>query len=554
MEINYTHLLDELDIWATEGLKSRFWVRDDDAVSYTKQIQNLFEIFRSVHARIAIAVIPKHVEESLANYLQKENCCAWQHGWSHDYHKFGEFGEERPLELMIEEALNGKSIMNNLFGLSGWQKVFVPPHQMLSLSFKARIHQLGYLGISAGNPLTPKLKDILEVNVTLDLMDWDKRRVLNSEEICQKLLSELQARRYGKVPFYMPLGILTHHLAFDTRGWQELSKLIDTIYSHPAVKFEHADELFFKKITYEITQEAYSSSSIITVKNSKPSVTMVVTSCGRYDLLRRTLSSFFKFNTYPLYDIIVIEDGRLYDIPNDLLLDNRISFIATCHRVGQIKAIDQAYKHVNTEYIFHCEDDWEFFAPGFIEKSLEVLMSNEKIIQVWLRALNDTSGHPIHAKKLYAGNVEYKVLDTNYGGEKNGIWHGFSFNPGLKRNSDYQMLGSYGNLDPQNKLIYWEIESEISKYYFEKGYVAAILADNSGKGYCKHIGNNQHVTEAFTIISIIRLVYLRLKTPGFNKRQTVFIIIKYFKHKLKELKLLSLKKSSNLSNQVTKGK
>ena len=32
----------------------------------------------------------------------------------------------------------------------------------------------------------------------------------------------------------------------------------------------------------------------------------------------------------------------------------------------QVPAIDQAYSLVETEWVFHCEDDWEFTKPGFI--------------------------------------------------------------------------------------------------------------------------------------------------------------------------------------------
>ena len=34
--------------------------------------------------------------------------------------------------------------------------------------------------------------------------------------------------------------------------------------------------------------------------------------------------------------------------------------------IGQCKSIDKAYELVDTEYIFHCEDDWEFTSPNFI--------------------------------------------------------------------------------------------------------------------------------------------------------------------------------------------
>ena len=60
--------------------------------------------------------------------------------------------------------------------------------------------------------------------------------------------------------------------------------------------------------------------------------------------------------------------------------------------MGQVAAIDRAYGGVTSEYIFHCEDDWEFHATGLIEKSKVILENNPSILQVWLRGLADTNG------------------------------------------------------------------------------------------------------------------------------------------------------------------
>jgi len=38
-------------------------------------------------------------------------------------------------------------------------------------------------------------------------------------------------------------------------------------------------------------------------------VSLVITSCGRFDLLERTLDSFFKYNTYPIKEVIITEDS-----------------------------------------------------------------------------------------------------------------------------------------------------------------------------------------------------------------------------------------------------
>ena len=42
-----------------------------------------------------------------------------------------------------------------------------------------------------------------------------------------------------------------------------------------------------------------------------PGVTLVITSCGRESLLHKTCESFAHFNTYPLNEVILIEDGGL---------------------------------------------------------------------------------------------------------------------------------------------------------------------------------------------------------------------------------------------------
>lgn len=38
-------------------------------------------------------------------------------------------------------------------------------------------------------------------------------------------------------------------------------------------------------------------------------ITFVLTSCGRNDLLEKTLDSFFKWNTYPIERYIISEDS-----------------------------------------------------------------------------------------------------------------------------------------------------------------------------------------------------------------------------------------------------
>jgi hypothetical protein len=130
----------------------------------------------------------------------------------------------------------------------------------------------------------------------------------------------------------------------------------------------------------------------------------VITSCGRFDLLYRTLDSFFKQNTYKhINQIIIIDDSgnaekafRAIDsMVKELYSHFEIRILINEVNIGQVKSIDLAYSYVQNPYIFHLEDDWEFYGHGFIEESMAILENYSWIITVWLRSHDDTNGHPI---------------------------------------------------------------------------------------------------------------------------------------------------------------
>ena len=96
-------------------------------------------------------------------------------------------------------------------------------------------------------------------------------------------------------------------------------------------------------------------------------LTVIIQSANRPENLKSTLSTFFKYNTYPLKKIVAINDGPMDEEFEKVVKQYpNITWIMTNMRVGQIAAIDQAYKHIDTEYYFHTEDDWDYLRPGFI--------------------------------------------------------------------------------------------------------------------------------------------------------------------------------------------
>lgn len=210
-------------------------------------------------------------------------------------------------------------------------------------------------------------------------------------------------------------------------------------------------------------------------------VTVILTSCGRFDLLRRTLESFFIHNTYDIADFYIYEDSGL-PVPDSLKTDYPfIKWFEPTFRTGQIVALDTLWRAVETEYAFTQEDDWECIAPGFIEASMAILEKYPNITQVWLRDRNDANGHPVE----WSENLSFGIMKSNHG-----LWTGHCWNPSLKRKADYDRIAPYGKHTQFMRKSPWKAESDIGKIYARMGYKAAMLPTP----YIKHIGDGRHVS------------------------------------------------------------
>ena len=211
-------------------------------------------------------------------------------------------------------------------------------------------------------------------------------------------------------------------------------------------------------------------------------ITTVITSCGRTKLLERTLASFTKFADLKT-DIFIIEDSPKTE---DQLATVRLARnydaipIINTENLGQIKSIDKAYSFVETPYIFHIENDWEFLKPGFLSDSLLILEADKSILQVWLRGLTDTNGHPVEKGDYVVNGVRFRYMETLALG---GNWHGFSWNPGLRRKADYDLVKPFEQFIKPNDFNALT-ECRIGQKYFDLGFRAVILLET----YCKHIG------------------------------------------------------------------
>lgn len=216
-------------------------------------------------------------------------------------------------------------------------------------------------------------------------------------------------------------------------------------------------------------------------------MTVIFFSCRRTELLKQSVASFVKNNSYPIDEYIIVNDSADKKIHQKLreYFDGAI-FVFNEKNVGLIESVDLGYRHIKTEYFFHCEDDWCVIKDGYIENSLKIMLANPMIEEVWPQVMN---AHPVDSQLYHADNIEYKLIQENYEKGKNGFndfaWHGFTTAIGVKRMSDYNKVGPYAAIPWQGTI--WHREQAIGEAYHRLGYRAAVLLDN----HAQNIGYGQ---------------------------------------------------------------
>ncbi len=205
-------------------------------------------------------------------------------------------------------------------------------------------------------------------------------------------------------------------------------------------------------------------------------LTIIVTSCDRFDLLERTLDSFFALNKYPYVAFHIHNDSL--NLPPIEIMDKYQGKNITLHygtKRGLSASWDYLVGLVDTEYFFSIEEDWEFFGnPNFIEESIALLLHYD---QVWIRDKKDHS-HPISTNEFPFYFTDEKktkfaaVLKTK-------DWCGFTFNPSVRRLSKWKEWFPNGISGKD------EIELSRELYY---GYTAVSLVNSS----IRHIGGGRH--------------------------------------------------------------
>jgi hypothetical protein len=227
-------------------------------------------------------------------------------------------------------------------------------------------------------------------------------------------------------------------------------------------------------------------------------VTLFITSCGRSDLLKITLESFVKFNTYPIKQCILCEDS---DQDNSFVLDiipYPIIFKNNDKRLGQMKTIELYTPLIDTDYVFHLEDDYEFFKHGFIEVSLDILKTDCNISQVLLEQAHYKYPR-ISIENTLCTKIQTNSVNDIHANNGDGPLDVFSWRPSLKRLTVAKLRMPYELWDDE-----YTIQLQLNKL---KMYSVII---NNSTGFCRNIGDSRHVSLVDKHVKI----YSRLDFPN----------------------------------------
>ncbi|WP_411819177.1 glycosyltransferase [Hyphococcus formosus] len=205
--------------------------------------------------------------------------------------------------------------------------------------------------------------------------------------------------------------------------------------------------------------------------------TIVITSCGRFDLLGQTLASLFAHLDRPPAKTILIEDSTDQAVKAVAQqVSHPIDVIVNDQQLGQIASIDKAYALVETPLIFHCEDDWAFHRSGFIAESEVILDAHPNVAMVGLRARDQLNKRIQHMPQRQLDGLAYFLHDPSLHPE----YFSYSFNPGLRRLADYHRIGPFAPIGG---------EADISYAFKKAGFQNANLEEPA----VRHIGDERHV-------------------------------------------------------------
>ena len=248
----------ELDLFEKNQTPATFWLRDDDAIESTSELEIFLDVIENTP--LGLAVIPKNMKSNLLDVVHNnKNITVIQHGWQHISHEkngLNEYPDSRNKEDVLFEFSMGKKILEEAFG-SKYRPIFVPPWHGISANFFKLLMQSGIFHISSkGNSLFSKYDDVFVANIHCGTVKWTTPPSFDHPSVyLEQIISHLRQRRIGLSRKGEVTGIASHHLVQNKESLIFIKKFINIVNEHPAAKFLEIDDVF--GFTSNIVQNYY---------------------------------------------------------------------------------------------------------------------------------------------------------------------------------------------------------------------------------------------------------------------------------------------------------
>ena len=230
--------------------------------------------------------------------------------------------------------------------------------------------------------------------------------------------------------------------------------------------------------------------------NKEKTLSFSITTCKRLDLFIRTMNSFINccIDIYLIDYWLCVDDNSSQEERDrmKLLYPFFDFYFKTPEEKGHPSSMNIIRNKITTPYLFHMEDDWEFYTENvYINNCLTILSSNSNIKQCLINKNYAETPIDIRIKGGFLKYTElgesyyvhehvpkekYQEFVNKYGNVPNcAYWTHYSFRPSIIKTEIFQ-LGEYITSP------YFEID--YSYKYFQNGWESAFLPSI----YCKHIG------------------------------------------------------------------
>lgn len=275
-------------------------------------------------------------------------------------------------------------------------------------------------------------------------------------------------------------------------------------------------------------------------------ITIIITSCWRIRLLKKTIKSLEKSCDLSVYEKIISEDTKDIKKINKIKKLNKNWFLKwwkiiftwwiwNSNTERHYNALKKIYSHIKTKYVFHCEDDWYFKKVNFdfIKVSKKILEKNKNIWIIQLRNFEkDGWYNNIHLIKNERKNELFEkelvnVCWFDFLQFRNDKWWDickwFSLNPWLRRTEEMKKI-MFWYENKVNEVLMWK---RMTKYW--------LISINFKDWICRHIWNSFLSTKIIEkwIIQWMRTVLLwtynyRIRWQLFRKLNKIYYKLDLF--------------------------